>query len=116
MRLNISRPLVFLALMAVTGCVSIAPRAGGTSIAPEFVSTLVRGKTTADELRARLGPPTTVSRSATGSEMWFYSGWRGRPATFGSGYDRVQTSSLQVTLRAGILTDFTFSQSDSGRD
>lgn len=103
--------IVFPLVLAFGACISVAPRRGGVDIDPAFVQTIQKGTTTATALRARLGEPQTISKSSSGTESWTYTGWEGRPATFGAGYDRMRTRTLTLTIRDGVVVDYSYSTS-----
>lgn len=98
-------------VLALDSCISTTPRRGGADLAPAFVQTIQKGTTTATALRAKLGEPQTLSRSSSGTESWRYTGWEGRPATFGARYDRMRTRTLMLTIRDGVVMDYSYSTS-----
>ena len=98
----------------LTGCISMTPTHGGTRLDPAFISSIRKGRTNASAIRAKLGPPQSVITQSSGSESWTYAGWEGKPATFGDGYDRARSSTLILTIRKGVVVEYTFTRSDSG--
>lgn len=104
-------PLVCIIL---SSCLMVAPRSGGTKFDESFVDGIQKGRTTTAELQQKLGKPLSVTRTSGGSETWTYSGWEGKPATIGSGYERMRTRVLTLTIRNGVVSDYSLTESDSG--
>lgn len=102
-----------IATLLGTGCLSVTPRRGGVKIEESFVQSISKGSTTGESVRSKLGAPQSITRAANGTETWTYTGWEGRPATIGYGYDRMRSRSLSLTIRNGVVVDYMYSTSDS---
>lgn len=103
---------LFLASLLLSACFYKVPTQSGTPISADFVQSMVKGKTTMEEVRTALGNPqsTTVS----GEEVtWTFTHWKGKPAFFGSGYERMKTESLIVTFKNGKLLDYSYTTAGS---
>lgn len=97
------------------GCAS-----SGVNVTAEQVSSLEKGKTTYQEVVAKLGPPTTISQSSDGTMMaaYTYSAYETSPATFipyvgmfaGGGTARARTVLMRFDS-SGVLADYTASDS-----
>ena len=105
-----------LPLAALTLCAAclVTPSRGGTRFDEPFVASIQKGKTTGEEVRTKLGAPASVTRESSGSEKWTYMGWEGKPAAFGGGYDRMRSRMLTIALRNGVVTEYSFTESQTG--
>jgi len=125
------------ALLLFCGCASQSVTTGTKQLSREFVEkNLVKGKTTKAQVRALLGEPqSTTSGSLVNlpgvpAETWAYTKTFYRDAQekgfgyavalgmvnpYGSGYDRVEVSTLMVTFdKSGRVMGHIFSSSAAG--
>jgi outer membrane protein assembly factor BamE (lipoprotein component of BamABCDE complex) len=96
--------------LSITACLAITPTHGGTPIDPAWVQSLERGKTTMEEVRTKMGAPSSITRSPD-IETWTYTHWEGKPAIVGEGYRSMSTQSLIVRFKAGKVSDYSLSSS-----
>lgn len=115
------RVLVLWVVAAVmAGCVST-----GVDVSEDQYRTLVKGKSTADEVQAMFGPPTSRTVATDGTQTWMYLYVRSqaRAANFipivGAFVGGADTRSRTVMLTFGadgVLKESTYSESSSGLD
>lgn len=103
------RPTLIMWLLVVSsGCfVTPMPTQQGRPIDASFVESIKKGSTTLEAVRARLGSPASVTKTS-GLEIWTYAHWRGKPALFGSGYERQKTETLTIQFKDGKVFDFSY--------
>jgi outer membrane protein assembly factor BamE (lipoprotein component of BamABCDE complex) len=102
--------------LALSGCML-----SGTNVSDAQIDQFVRGKTTQDEVVAKLGPPTSRNRAASGETTLMYSYTKMSPtaATFiplvGGLFAGVDMKGKLVSFtftKAGVLKDWTASEND----
>lgn len=115
-----------LAFVFVGGCVSRGSSSTGRPIEAAQVATIVNGKTTADELQARFGPPVNTSMMPDGRRMLMWTAQTSQNRTEGGlglvflgTPDRhdmsFRTQTLQAVVNpAGVVVDHQFSDQTHG--
>lgn len=99
--------IVMAIIFMVVGC---AGYSGGRDISAEQAYSIVKGKTTTDQLLLQFGQPSHKMPSADGGERWFYSRYSmGRTSLFTA---KSQSKSLNIILKNGIVENYTFTEQE----
>lgn len=91
--------------LVLTSCIGMMPTSSGRPINADFVQSIEKGVTTADQVRTNLGSPTSVTQTGD-SEEWTYMHWKGKPAMIGTSYSSSQSQILRIQFRGGKVVDY----------
>jgi outer membrane protein assembly factor BamE (lipoprotein component of BamABCDE complex) len=110
--------LVFIAAVLLAGCATV-----GREISDAQIDTLKKGETTAAQVIASFGQPTSTTKMSDGRYMvsYIFAHAQARPASFipvvglFAGGSDVRSSMVMLTFnKEGVLQDYTSSSSSTG--